>query len=118
MPQKINDKQAKFTELAANTEVRIGEFGGQPMYEKILVGTMNVVAGSVNVPHGITGLQTMLSLTAAVSLNGTQDFFSIPHIEPTQRMNMVYNNTNIRFEPSFSWGNNRPYRIYLRYTRS
>lgn len=99
-------------------ETVIGSNGTKPVYRKTLIGVMNVTAATINIPHGITSLDTMISIDASVDLNGVGTFNVMPWVESTQRCALSYNATNIIFGSSFAWGSNRPYRIDMVYTKT
>lgn len=106
------------TFIYSSTETLVGYSGTKNVYRKVLIGTVNVTASSINIAHGITGLQYMLSVNAAVSLGADTSFQVLPHVEATQRIALSYDNTNIIFGSSFAWGTARPYRIIIYYTKT
>ena len=105
------------TILWNSTETVVGHTGTKPVYRKYLTGFLNVIAGTIQVPHGITTLDQMLSVNAALALSGSTSFQVMPHVEAAQRIALGYDQTSINFSSSFAWGNTRPYRIVIHYTK-
>lgn len=117
--EKWTSDNIDFTTFNFDTTERvIGKRGSKTVYQKVLSGTINVTASALQIPHGITGLDEMLLCHSIIALGAAPQFQVLPHLEASNRMSVQFDNTNITFDSSFAWGNSKPYRINLQYTKN
>lgn len=86
------------------------------VYTKNINQRANFVAQQVyNIAHGLPpGKFNILMIQASAALGSEEQFISLPHIESVHHLRWGYDNQNIWFLPTYSWGN-KAVRVFMMY---
>lgn len=86
------------------------------VYTKNINQRANFVAQQVyNIAHGLpAGKFNILMIQASVALGSEEQFLPLPHIESAHYLRWGYDNQNIWFLPTYSWGN-KAIRVFIMY---
>ena len=86
------------------------------VYTKNINQRANFVGQQVyNIAHGLpAGKFNILMIQASAALGSEEQFIPLPHIEPVHHLRWGYDNQNIWFLPTYSWGN-KAVRVFIMY---
>lgn len=86
------------------------------VYTKNINQRANFVGQQVyNIAHGLpAGKFNILMIQASAALGGEDQFISLPHVESVHHLRWGYDNQNIWFFPTYSWGN-KAVRVFIMY---
>lgn len=86
------------------------------VYTKNINQRANFVGQQVyNIAHGLpAGKFNILMIQASVALGSEEQFIPLPHVESVHYLRWGYDNQNIWFLPTYSWGN-KAVRVFIMY---
>lgn len=86
------------------------------VYTKNINQRANFVGQQVyNIAHGLpAGKFNILMIQASAALGSEEQFIPLPHIESVHHLRWGYDNQNIWFLPTYSWGN-KAVRVFIMY---
>ena len=116
----VKSKYIDFSSISIGTDNLIGsiDLGGvkHKIYTKNINQRANFVAQQVyNIAHGLpAGKFNILMIQASAALGSEEQFIPLPHIESVDHLRWGYDNQNIWFLPTYSWGN-KAIRVFIMY---
>lgn len=116
----VKSKYIDFSSISIGMDNLIGsiDLGGvkHKIYTKNINQRANFVAQQVyNIAHGLpAGKFNILMIQASVALGSEEQFIPLPHIESAHYLRWGYDNQNIWFLPTYSWGN-KAVRVFIMY---
>lgn len=116
----VKSKYIDFSSISIGTDNLIGsiDLGGvkHKIYTKNINQRANFVGQQVyNIAHGLpAGKFNILMIQASAALGSEDQFIPLPHVESVHHLRWGYDNQNIWFLPTYSWGN-KAVRVFIMY---
>ena len=116
----VKSKYIDFSSISIGTDNLIGsiDLGGvkHNVYTKNINQRVNLVGQQVyNIAHGLpAGKFNILMIQASAALGSEEQFIPLPHVESVHHLRWGYDNQNIWFLPTYSWGN-KAVRVFIMY---
>ena len=115
--QRENIDFSTFT-IGNNNMMGVIYLGGvkHNVYTKNINQRANFVGQQVyNIAHGLPpGKFNILMIQASAALGSEEQFIPLPHVESVHYLRWGYDNQNIWFLPTYSWGN-KAVRVFIMY---